>query len=142
MVENKRLSPTEAHETLDHMGVLDESQGSGCYALRLKTPDTYDEVRDHWDAYFEGRPDSSDLHDLADGERVAYVGASSNVYDRIMDHAEGEKRKSAYLKVFPPVDVVDVWPTEVPFQEEYNRGVFLAKNGWATITDGEVLSYE
>lgn len=134
-----RLTPTDAHEQLDHAGLLDAAHGPGCYALRLSVPDTHAAVVDAWDATHDVRPGGSELADLAAADRVAYVGASGNVYERIMDHARGDKRKATYLEAFPPVEVVDVFSGTRAFTAEWNNALELARDGWAVCCDGEVL---
>lgn len=138
---SEQLSPARANETLDRMGALSKSKQPGVYALKLDTPNTVLDARNAWEAESDVLPSDGDLEAIADAARVAYVGASSNVYGRIMEHAKGEKRQAAYLQVFAPVGIVDVWPADNPREaSEYNRAVFLAESGWVVVTDGEVIT--
>jgi hypothetical protein len=42
------LDPTQAHERLDALGVLDESHSDATYALRVAVPDAVDAVQRRW----------------------------------------------------------------------------------------------
>jgi len=123
-----RLTPTHATEQLDHKGLLAASRGPGCYALRLAVPDDTAAARERWDAAHDARPPEPTLKRLAAAEQVAYVGAASEVYERIMDHARGDVRKAAVCEAFAPTDVLDVWPTEEPFAREWDRARRFAEN--------------
>lgn len=133
------LSPVAVHETLDERGLLEQSTGSGTYALQVHTPATPDNVARAFLEHVEGTPPSSQLERLAFAERVCYVGASGNVYDRLQDHADGEVRKALFLECFPPVDVVGVWPSDAPFESEFNRARMLSDQGYCVWSDGEVI---
>jgi hypothetical protein len=135
-----RLTPTHATEQLDHRGLLAASHGPGCYALRLSVPDSTDAARSAWDAHHDARPPEPALERLAAADGVAYVGAAGHVYDRIMDHAEGVKRQAAVCKVFPPTEVLEVWPHEDPFTHEWDRARRLSRErDYRVWCDGVVL---
>jgi hypothetical protein len=122
------------------MGVLADAHGSGVYGLKIATPDSVEETTRRWLDEFGETPRGSELEDIALAERVAYVGASSDVYDRIMDHTRADVRQSSYLRVFPVADVIDVRPEGAPFEIERNVAYEFAANGWTVLTDGEVLT--
>jgi len=132
------LTPTAVHETLDQRGLLADAHGPGCYALRVRTPHAADAVahafREHSKVVPEGK-----VLDRLTADDVAYVGASGNVYDRLQDHAEGDVRQTLFLRCFELVDVIDVWPSETPFESEYNRAAALSRDGFTVWSDGEVL---
>jgi hypothetical protein len=122
------------------MGLLADAHGSGVYGLKIATPNSVEETTRRWLDEFGATPRGSELEDIALAERVAYVGASSDVYDRIMDHARSDVRQSSYLRVFPVADVIDVRPDPDPFEAERSVAYAFASNGWTVLTDGEVLT--
>jgi hypothetical protein len=132
-------SESDLTERLDKNGLLSDSHGAGVYALRAVVPDTLADVREAWDNQHDHRPPDDGLERLADAERVAYVGASSDMYSRLSDHVTHKRRQTAFLSAFPPDAVVDLWPTETPFDAEYNRALRLARDDWRVWTDGEIL---
>jgi hypothetical protein len=125
-------------EQLDRCDLLDVSHGSGCYALRVDVPSLPTAAKEQWDATHDARPGNDALTRMAQADRVAYVGASSDVYGRLCDHC-GEVRKAALLDAFPPTEVVNVWPVDEPFEAEFNRAYRLAQNDWVVWTDGRLL---
>jgi hypothetical protein len=133
------LTPTAVHETLDERGLLDDAHRPGCYGLRVRTPSLTDEVAQSFREHSDVTPPEKIMDRLASAGRVAYVGASGNVYDRLQDHARGDVRKALFLRCFPPVDVVGVWPSEAPFESEFNRARALSEENWTVWTDGELL---
>jgi hypothetical protein len=135
-----RLTPTHATEQLDHRDLLAASRGPGCYALRLAVPDSTEAARERWDAHHDARPPEPTLERLAAAEQVAYIGAAREVYGRIMDHAAGDVRKAAICEAFPPVDIMDVWPTDDPFAREWDRARKVAENNPGRVwVNGELL---
>ena len=53
------MTPTDAHERLDALGVLDDAHGPGTYALRVAVPDAVDAVQRRWlDAIDAPLPDA------------------------------------------------------------------------------------
>jgi len=133
------ISPTAVHETLDRQGLLEKSHGPGCYALRVHVPDGKAHVDDAFRDVVDVAPPDKHLDKLADADDVAYVGASGDVYARLMDHAEAEVRQSLFLQAFEAVTVVDVWPSPAPFESEFNRARTLSDKGWTVWSDGEVV---
>ena len=132
------MTPTDLQQTLDDRGLLDDAHNAGTYALRVETPNTVEGVARAFLSVADGTPPEHVIDRLT-SERVAYVGASSEVYGRLMDHAEGRVRQATFLEAFDAVDVVGVWPEADPFQAEYNRAVSLSNSGWCVWMDGEVL---
>jgi predicted GIY-YIG superfamily endonuclease len=72
-------------------------QTPGVYALEVSVPA---DPAQAWADEFDADPDF--LPDLDAAERVIYVGAASNIYDRLIDHVEGAVRQAALLRVCPP----------------------------------------
>lgn len=133
------LSPVAMHETLDERGLLDDAHGPGCYGLRVRTPNTKERVVTAFTEHVDVAPGREVCGKLAAADRVAYVGASGDVYDRLQDHADGDVRQALFLRCFDVVDIVDVWPSATPFESEYNRAAALSREGWTVWSDGEVL---
>lgn len=133
------LSPTAVHETLDRRGLLEQSHGPGCYALRVHVPDGKAHVGDAFRDVVDVAPPDKYLDKLADADRVCYVGASGDVYSRLMDHAESDVRQSVFLRAFEITDLVNVWASPAPFESEFNRARTLSDKGWTCWTDGEVV---
>lgn len=133
------MTPTEVHETLDTEGWLDASRGPGCYALRLTDPpDDPRAVFEAWTAV-HGHAPQYVIDGLADTTRLAYVGQSSNVYERLIDHAEGEVRQTAIMRVFPPVDVLGVKAVDEPSEQEYNYAKAWIEREYDCWVDGALL---
>jgi len=80
-----------------------ELRSPGVYALRCCRPD---DPAAAWDDAFDARPEY--LADIVQCPVVVYVGAAKDVYDRLVDHAEGEHRQAALLQVCPPHALLDV----------------------------------
>jgi hypothetical protein len=134
------MKESKFHESLDNRGLLAASKGPGCYGLRLAAPDSTAAAREAWDAHHDARPPEPTLDRLAAAGGVAYVGAASEVYDRIMDHARGDVRQTAVCEVFPPTGILDVWPTEDPFAREWDRARKVAENNPVRVwVNGQVL---
>ena len=132
------MTPTAITETLDTRGLLDDARGPGTYALRVETPDTVKSVARAFLEVGDACPPDGALERLTN-DRVAYVGASTDVYTRLMDHAEGKVRQATFLEAFNPVGVVGVWPESDPFDAEYNRAVELSRQGWTVWCDGRTM---
>ena len=132
------LTPTTLQQTLDDRGYLPQVHNPGTYALRAAVPDTVDAVTEAFGNVIDETPPEATLERLADAPRVAYVGASTDVYSRLQDHVAGDARQATFLKAFPPTDVVYVFPTKSPFEQEYNTAAELSRAGWTIWRDGEV----
>lgn len=133
------MTPVEVHEAMDVNGHLDDAHGPGCYALRLEVPDSIHEAHRRWRDHFDALPADDAVTRLARAPRVAYVGASQDVYGRIMDHAEGEVRKAAVFRPFPPEEVIDIYPSDDPFRDEMQTARDLSEEGWLVWVNGEVV---
>lgn len=131
------MTPTEVHGRLDEMGLLDDSHQPGTYAIEVETPDDVESVARQWLGEVDAALSDKAFERLTNS-KVCYVGASKDVYSRLQDHAEASVRKALFLRVFPPVDVVGVWPSESPFRDEYSKAVALSGE-WTVWTDGEIL---
>jgi len=101
-------------------------------------PDTADAVAEGFENVIDETPPETTLERLADAPRVAYVGASTDVYSRLQDHVAGDSRQATFLEAFAAVDVVYVFPTKSPFEQEYNTAAELSRAGWTIWCDGEV----
>ena len=135
------LTQTTVNQILDDRGLLDDAHGKGTYALRVETPNDVESVARAFLSVSDATPLDGFMERLT-ADRVAYVGASIDVYSRLMDHADGQVRKATFLQAFDAVDVIDVWPTERgkdPFEQEYNRASELSRQGWVAYTDGLIL---
>jgi len=131
------LTPTQVHGRLDAAGLLDDAQRPGTYALQVKTPDDVETLARQWRTHVDAALADESTEQLT-ADCVCYVGASQHVYDRLQDHAAGDVRQATFLSVFPPVDVVGVWPSDTPFRDEVNRAVALSDD-WTVWCDGEVF---
>lgn len=133
-----RLTRTDVIESLDRQGLLEAAAGPGVYALRVETPDSVEAVSRAFLDSVDATPRDGVVEQLT-SDRVAYVGASQQVRDRVTDHADGEVRQATFLEAFAPVAVIDVWSHSQPFTAEYNHAVELSNAGWTCWMDGEVL---
>jgi predicted GIY-YIG superfamily endonuclease len=134
------MQETDLTETLDKRGQLDAARGPGCYALEVETPDAADTVARQWHRTHDAAPDGL-YSRVANAGAVLYVGASSNVYNRLCDHC-GDKRKAAFLEVFPPTDLHSLWPkasADVAFMEEQAIARSISTANRRVWCDGELL---
>ena len=134
------MNAIEAHQRIDGLGVLDESHGPGVYALRVSVPNNVESVQRTWlDAIDAPLPDEY-AEQLAAAETCLYVGRSGNVYDRIMDHADGQVRRASFIRAFGMADVHGVWPgDENNGVAERNRARSLSDANAVVWTDGELF---
>lgn len=134
------MTPTTAHARLDDRGLLDASQNSATYALRVAVPDAVDHVQRQY-LGAKGHPLDDELAvQLASAGRVLYVGRSGDAYDRIMDHARGDVRKASLLEAFAIEDVVGVWPDDDNTNlAERNRARALADATTVAYANGELF---
>ena len=132
------MNETELTETLDTRDLLEAARDPGVYAIEVAVPDRLDGVREAWDNQHDSRPDDDGLQRLADAEKVAYVGASKNVYTRLCEHVNQRKRRASFLETFPVRDVVEIWPHLDPFTAEHNRALRLSRDDWKVWKDGEL----
>jgi len=132
------LTPSQLHERLDMRGLLDTANKPGTYAVQVNTPDDLESVAQAFANVSDVVPEEKTLARLT-SDHVAYVGASDNVYDRLMDHADGEVRQTLLLRAFDPVNLVGVWADPEPFTAEYNRAKWLSQWNWTCWVDGNIV---
>lgn len=129
-----RVNETELTQDLDDRGLLDAARSPGVYALQLDVPR---KLRERWREQYDVTPPN--LSRLQGAGTALYVGASSNVYRRICEHVNADKRRAAVLRVCPPDGVHDVEPTDEPFLREYGFALEHSDEKTAVWTDGTVL---
>ncbi|QAS68900.1 GIY-YIG nuclease [Haloferax tailed virus 1] len=132
------MTPTQMHGRLDEKGLLDDAHSPGTYAIAVETPDDVESVARAWLQEVDA-PLSDKAFERLSNSKVCYVGASKDVYNRLQDHAEASVRKALFLRVFAPVDVVGVWPSDSPFRDEYSKALELSGEGWVAWSDGTLL---
>lgn len=128
-------------ETLDRRGQLDDANGPGCYALEVAVSQNAETVARQWHRHHDTAPTESFYARLADAKTVLYVGAASNVYDRLCDHC-GDVRKAVFLEAFPPAELHSLWPQPdrlTAFHAEYNVANRLSDATTRVWTDGRLL---
>jgi len=98
-----RTIPTE-----QLLAQVDDPTQPGIYVLELDSPGAtlHAHARRWWREYQTVHSD--DVGGLAGTERLLYVGAASNLQDRLEDHVQADVRKSAWLSVYPPTELVTV----------------------------------
>jgi hypothetical protein len=133
------MREAELTERLDARDELAAARGPGVYAIECVVPETIDAVGESWDNQHDARPPDDAIERLAAAGSVAYVGAAGNVYERLCDHIAGKRRRASFVAAFPPRDVIGIWPSDQPFEAEYNRAVALAEDEWLVWTDGTLL---
>lgn len=126
------LSETQLTERLDERGMLADAQGPGCYALELRS---YDWGASHIQEQFRRNctdnpvsPATGVCRRIANAQRLAYVGQSHNVYQRLCQHVNGKIKQTAIMQLFPPRRVIDVWPCDNPDEKEFQAAVDLARD--------------
>lgn len=128
------MTPTDAHAQIDTDGWLDAAQGAAVYALRLTIP-AY--PRAAWADAFDAPPPDDFEARLRAADRLVYVGESADAYGRIMDHARGDVRQTAIMRVCEPERVVGVWPVDGDRSAaEYNTAARLADGSTAVWCNG------
>jgi hypothetical protein len=129
------MRETDLTEQLDERDLLDDARGPGVYAIECAVPDQYADVEEAWSNGHDAHPPDNTLERLAAARRVAYVGASTHVYDRLCEHI-GHTREASFVSTYPPRRVVTVWPHEDPFEAEHNRTIDLVRDDWTVWKDG------
>lgn len=77
------------------------------YALRLSTPDDSAVVRERWERYYDvDAPEF--VRSAFEADRAYYAGSTHNCFDRLTQHAEGEKTASI-CRVYPPHSIHKIW---------------------------------
>ena len=72
------------------------------------------------------------LEECAEANEIAYVGASGNIFDRLCDHTDARVRKSTFLQVFEPRELLAIHPDDEPFLHEpqYADNLAHAHESW------------
>ena len=120
--------------------MLNTSHGPGIYALRVSVPNGVEATQREWlDAIDAPLPDPM-AEQVANADTALYVGRSGNVYDRIMDHADGQVRRASFIRAFGMTDIHGVWPgDENTGVAERNRARGLSDTDTVVWTDGELF---
>ena len=122
----------------------------GVYVLKLDSPDVtlgpealHAHARWWYQQYQSVHPD--DVAALAQSQRLLYVGATGNLQARLEDHVQADVRRSAWLSVYPPVELalVSTMPSadrafELESQTAYRVNAMTA-DSTTVICDGEVI---
>jgi hypothetical protein len=135
------MNETTLTETLDRRGDLEAAQGPGTYALECDAPDNREAVARRWASISDTPLPDGYAARIAEAQTVAYVGASNNsVYHRLSDHVASDKRQATFLLAFPPVDVIDVWPSNGDaMTDEYNRARAVSDGTTVAWSDGRLF---
>jgi predicted GIY-YIG superfamily endonuclease len=104
-----RLTGPDVTEQL--LQQTDDPAQPGVYVLALDNPGPtlHAHARRWWTEYQTVQPD--DVGALAGTKDLLYVGAASNLRDRLEDHVRSDVRKSTWLSVYPPVGLRQVAPS-------------------------------
>ena len=134
------MTPVEAHTELEALETLAASQGPGTYAIVVAVPNGVESVQRTWlDAIDAPLPDAY-AEQLAAAETCLYVGRSGDVYDRIMDHADGQVRRASFIRAFGMTDIHGVWPYDANTGvAERNRARSLSSATTCVWSDGELF---
>jgi len=102
-MSDPRTIPTE-----QLLAQVDDPTQPGIYVLELDSPGTslHAHARRWYAEYQTVHPD--DVAGLVGTDRLLYVGATSHLQKRLEDHVQAEVRQSAWLKVYPPTELVTV----------------------------------
>jgi len=103
-IENSLHGSKYLSEDVEEAGYSpSELRSPGVYAIQCCQPD---DPREAWLRHYEVLPEY--IEELEDADTIVYVGASADMYDRLIDHADRDVRKAALLKVCPPYCLLDV----------------------------------
>lgn len=91
-----------------HADDLSDAHSPGVYVLELSTPETtsYETLSRLWLDVFDTTPDY--LETIADSDRLIYVGATPNVYERLEEHLQNPDDSTVVAEVFPIHSILDV----------------------------------
>lgn len=117
----------------------------GLYVLELDNPgsDLHDHARRWYANHQAVHP--VEVGGLVGTERLLYVGAASNLQSRLEDHVQADARKSTWLAVYPPVELVqasELGTTSQAFGTETQKAYELADRTPGTtvvVCDGELV---
>lgn len=131
------LTPARVNDICDARGWHDAVRGTACYALEVTIPDAPGTA---WDAVHDTRPDEAFIERITAADTVLYVGASSDAYQRMCDHAKGEVRQAAFCAAFPPTDIYGLLARSDAHVFERRYAILLAgKPSIVTYTDGDLI---
>ena len=106
----------------------------GCYAIRCNHPTKdLEALTRRW--LDETGKEAPYLAECAEAEEIAYVGASGNIFDRLVDHTRRDKpkvRQATFLKVFAPRELLAIYPDDEPFlhEQQYADNLAHAHESW------------
>lgn len=137
---NDTLSESAVGQWVDDNGLHDAARGPGCYCLRLKDPvDDPHAIGATWLDKFDVHPPAGFSERAAAADRLVYVGShGKSVYTRLCQHARGHK-SSTIMTLWPPVDIVAIWPEESPDAMEWGYANQIADETTVAWTNGEYL---
>lgn len=141
-MDTQAMNESELTQRLDERGLLADARQPGVYALELHVPDwSISHIKTKWLEHYDVSPSRDFAGRIANAAQLAYVGASGNVYKRLCDHTNAEVRRSALLCVFPPQDVIDIWPCDSPFDREYQVATDLSRDNPGAVVwmDGTLI---
>lgn len=134
------MNPIDAHGRLDELGLLDAAHGPGTYALQVSVPNSVESVQRRYLAAKSHPLNDSMAARLAESDTCLYVGRSGEVYDRIMDHVDGEVRRASFLEAFDVIDVRGIWSADANDDvAERRRARLLSTPATCVWTDGELF---
>lgn len=133
------MTPTDMHHSLDINGWLADSHNSGIYALTVDVPSAVDAVQTDWLAS-QPHPLPDDYAErLAAAKQTYYVGRSTDIYSRLMDHARGHKRQASFVSAFALSSVRGVWADDSSGVAERDRARQLSTPSVVVWCDGELF---
>jgi hypothetical protein len=127
------------HAALDMSGHLPASQGPGVYALLVSVPNAVDAVQRTWMQTHDNPLPDAYAEQLAEATDAVYVGASGNVYKRLMDHARSDVRQASFVAAFDVTGVLDVWPGDRSGVAERDKARLCADATTVVWCDGSLF---
>jgi predicted GIY-YIG superfamily endonuclease len=123
----------------NHVEDIEAAHRPGVYALEYSTPNTTDKETyiDLWTTEFDVTPGF--IHLIAERSRLLYVGAATDVYERLQEHLATPNRSSTLSTVFPIHSIYDITFTnsaDKAFEREYTVASTLSRE----ITDAYIHS--
>lgn len=94
-----------------------DAKVAGCYAIKCNHPGhDLEALTRRW--LDETGKEAPYLTECAQARAIAYVGASGNIFERLVDHTDAKVRKSVFLQVFEPAELLAIYPDKHPMQNE------------------------
>ncbi|MFC6770298.1 hypothetical protein ACFQDD_01950 [Halorubrum pallidum] len=118
-------------EIAQHVDDLSDAHTPGVYVVELSIPDTssYETYTRLWLAQHDSV--AGYVESIAASDRLLYVGAAKNVYERLREHLDKPNRSTAVAEVFPIHSVSELvlfdTPTEA-FDAEQGIAMDLAND--------------